>query len=69
MARSGSSRKLLGIALLAAGAGLAIWGLQKSEGLQSQLSTAFTGSPTDNVMVLYLGAVVCIAIGAFLMKN
>ncbi|MCG6891521.1 MAG: DUF3185 family protein [Gammaproteobacteria bacterium] len=69
MARSGSSKKLFGIALLAAGAGLAIWGLQKSEGLQSQLSTAFTGSPTDNVMVLYIGAVVCIAIGAFLMKN
>jgi TRAP-type C4-dicarboxylate transport system permease large subunit len=69
MARSGSSKKLLGIALLAAGAGLAIWGLQKSEGLQSQLSNAFTGSPADNVMVLYIGAVVCIAIGAFLIKK
>jgi hypothetical protein len=69
MARPGSSKKLLGIALLAAGAGLAIWGWQKSEGLQSQLSNAFTGSPTDNVMVLYIGAVVCIAIGAFLIKK
>jgi len=66
MAKSASPKKLLGIAMLAAGAGLAFWGLQKSEGLQSQLSSAITGSHTDNVMMLYVGAAVCLAMGAFL---
>jgi H+/gluconate symporter-like permease len=67
MAKSGSPNKLIGIALLATGAGLAFWGFQKAEGLQSQLSSAFTGSYTDNVMMLYIAAAVCLAIGAFLL--
>ena len=66
MATTGLPKKPLGIALLATGAGLALWGFQKSEGLQSQVSSAFTGSHTDNVMMLYIGAAVCCAIGAFL---
>jgi hypothetical protein len=66
MARSGPPKNLLGIALLAAGAGLAYWAFQKSEGLQSQVSSAITGSHTDNVMMLYIGAAACFAIGAFL---
>jgi hypothetical protein len=67
MAKSASPKKLLAIALLASGAGLAFWGFQKSEGFQSQVSSAFTGSHTDNVMMLYVGAAVCLAIGAFLL--
>jgi hypothetical protein len=67
MAKSASQKKLFGIAMLAIGAGLAFWGFQKSEGLQSQLSTAFTGSHTDNVMMMYIGASVSLAIGAFLL--
>jgi hypothetical protein len=67
MAKSASPKNLLAIALLAAGAGLAFWGFQKSEGFQSQVSSAFTGSHTDNVMMLYVGAAVCLAIGAFLL--
>lgn len=58
--------KLLGIVLLVAGAGLAFWGFQKSEGLQSQLSSAFTGSHSDNVMMLYIGAGACIVVGIIL---
>jgi len=58
--------KLLGIVLLVAGAGLAFWGFQKSEGLQSQFSSALTGSHSDNVMILYIGAGVCIIVGAIL---
>jgi hypothetical protein len=67
MAKSASPKKPLGFAMFAAGAGLAFWGFQKSEGLQSQLSSAFTGSHTDNVMMLYVGAAVCLAVGAFLL--
>jgi len=47
-------------------AGLAFWGFQKSEGLQSQLSSTFTGSHSDNVMMLYIGAGVCVVVGVLL---
>ena len=65
-AKQSSPTKLLGIALLIAGGGLGVWGFQKSEGLESQLSSAFTGSHTDNVMMLYIGAGICIVVGAIL---
>ena len=67
MAKSASPKKPIGIAMLVAGAGLAIWGFQKSEGFQSQLSSAFSGSHTDNVMLAYIGAAVCLGLGAFLL--
>lgn len=67
MAKSASPKKPIGIALLVAGAGLAIWGFQKSEGFQSQLSSTFTGSHTDNVMLLYIAAAVCLGLGVFLL--
>ena len=67
MATTGLPKKPLGIALLATGAGLAFWGFQKSEGLQSRVSSVLTGSQTDNVMMLYIGAAVCGALGAYLL--
>jgi hypothetical protein len=67
MANSGLPKNLLGIVFLVAGAGLGFWGYQKSEGLESQLSSALTGSHTDNVMMLYIGGAVCLAIGVFLL--
>jgi hypothetical protein len=63
---SQSTRKLASIILIVAGAGLAIWGYQESGGLGSQLSNTFTGSPADNVMLLYIGGAVCFAAGIFL---
>jgi hypothetical protein len=70
MATSSLATKTLALALLAAGAGLAFWGFQKSEGLQSQVSSVLTGSHTDNVMMLYIGAAVCAVLGVFLLfKN
>jgi hypothetical protein len=70
MASSGLATKTLALAFLAAAAGLAFWGFQKSEGLQSQVSSVLTGSHTDNVMMLYIGAAVCAVLGVFLLfKN
>jgi hypothetical protein len=70
MATTGLPKKPLGIALLATGVGLAFWGFQKSEGMQSQVSSVLTGSHTDNVMMLYIGAAVCAVLGIFLLfKN
>jgi len=57
---------LISTVLIVLGAGLAVWGYQKSGGFSSQLSNAFTGSPSDNVMMLYIAGAVCIAAGLFL---
>ena len=66
MANSAFPKKLVGIALIVVGAGLVFWGSQKSEGLQSQLSSAITGAQPDNVMMMYIAGAVCLAVGAFL---
>jgi len=66
MAQSSFPKKPAGIALIVIGAGLAFWGTQKSAGLESQLSSAITGSSSDNVMILYIVGAVCAAVGAYL---
>ena len=66
MARSSLPKKTAGVALIVIGAGLAFWGTQKAEGLESQLSSAITGSHSDNVMILYIASAVCAAVGAYL---
>ena len=64
---SKSTIKPFAIALLVGGAGLAFWGYQKSGGFQSQLSSAFTGSHSDNVMMLYIAGAACAIAGLFLL--
>ena len=63
---SKSSMKTASIALSVLGAGLVIWGYQKSGGLDSKLSSALTGSHTDNVMMLYISGAACLAVGIYL---
>lgn len=53
-------------ALIVIGAGLVIWGYQKSGGFGSQLSSAFTGSHSDNVMMLYISGAACLIVGIYL---
>jgi TRAP-type C4-dicarboxylate transport system permease large subunit len=61
-----TTKNIISIVLIAIGAGLVIWGYNKSEGIGSQLSNALTGSHSDNVMMLYIGGAACIAVGVFL---
>ena len=58
--------KLVGIVLLIIGLGLAYWGYQASESLGSQLSETVTGSPTDKVMMFYIGGAVSFVLGLVL---
>jgi len=58
--------KLVGIVLLIIGLGLAYWGYQASESLGSQLSETMTGSPTDKVMMFYIGGAVSFVLGLVL---
>jgi TRAP-type C4-dicarboxylate transport system permease large subunit len=65
-----SIKNIISIVLITIGAGLAIWGYKKSEGLASQLSSALTGSHSNDVMMLYISGAACIAVGFFLLfKN
>ena len=63
---SKSSLKAAGIALIAVGAGLAFWGYEKSGGFESRVSNLVSGSPSDNVMILYIAGAACVAAGLFL---
>lgn len=65
--KSAFPSRIIAVACLVAGAGLVFWGFQKSEGLNSQVSDLVTGSPSDNVMMLYIGGAICLAIGAALL--
>lgn len=61
-------KRIAGIALIVAGAGLAYWGYTESQTIGAQLNEAISGSPGDNVMMKYIGGAVAIAVGAFLSK-
>ncbi|MGD8925501.1 MAG: DUF3185 family protein [Thioalkalispiraceae bacterium] len=61
-----STIKILGIALVVIGVGLAFWGYQQSGGVGSQLSETITGSPTDKVMTLYIAGAASFVVGVFL---
>ena len=63
---STSTMKLIGIALLIVGIGLAFWGYQQSGSVGSQITHTVTGSYTDKVMTLYIGGAACFVVGLFL---
>lgn len=62
-----STLRIIGIALVVLGLGLAYWGYQTSGSVSSQLSQAVTGSATDKVMTLYIGGAVSLVAGLFLL--
>lgn len=55
----------IGIILLAVGVGLLIWGYNISESFSGKLSSAFSGSPGDKAMMLYIAGGICSALGLF----
>ena len=56
-------RKVLSIALIAAGVVLLVYGINASESIGSDVSRMFTGSPTDESVWMVLGGVVAIVLG------
>ncbi|MDH5445198.1 MAG: DUF3185 family protein [Gammaproteobacteria bacterium] len=52
-----------GIALLAVGGLLILWGYNESQSLGSQLNRVFSGNPTENTLYYYIGGGVCIVLG------
>jgi hypothetical protein len=60
-------KKILGLAFLVVGIGLAIWAYQMSGSIGSQIKEVFSGAPTDKVMMMYIGSAVSAVIGLFLL--
>jgi hypothetical protein len=62
--------KVIGIALLVTGLGLALWGYQLSDSVGSQITQAVTGSEPEKVMTLYITGAVSFVVGLYLfIKN
>ncbi|MCK9337222.1 MAG: DUF3185 family protein [Arcobacteraceae bacterium] len=59
--------RIIGIALVILGVGLAIWGYQQSGSVGSQVTQAVTGSDTDQVMMFYIGGAISFFVGLFLL--
>jgi hypothetical protein len=68
MAKSSNPlKKIIGLAFLVVGIGLAIWAYQMSGSIGSQIKEVFSGAPTDKVMMMYIGSAVSAVIGLFLL--
>ena len=62
-----TTSKILGVALLVCGAGLAYWGYDMSGGLESKINQVFTGADTNGVMLCYIGGAAGFFAGLFLL--
>ena len=58
---------MIGLALLVIAIGLAVWAYQMSGSIGSQIKEAFSGAPTDKVMMMYIGSAVSGVLGLFLL--
>jgi hypothetical protein len=63
-----STNRIAGFALIVVGLFVGYTGYEMSQSVGNQLNEAFSGSPTDSVMIRYLAAVVCVGGGAYLAK-
>ena len=61
-----SAAKIIGFALLVAGAGLAYWGYHLSDSVGARITQAVTGSATNEVMKFYLGGAASFVVGLYL---
>ena len=58
--------KAIGLALLAVGIALTIWGINATDSFSSDVSRFFSGKPTDKAMWLLLGGIFSLVVGAVL---
>ena len=58
--------RIIGIALIVLGVGLAFMGYQESQSVVSEVSEAVTGTGTDRSMTLIIGGIVSLVVGLVL---
>ena len=61
-----SKSKIISIALMVIGIGLAFWGYQMSGSVGSKITQTITGAFTDKVMILYIAGAVSFIVGLYL---
>lgn len=61
--------RVIGLVLLVAGIGLAIWGYQMSESIGSKITHTFTGSYSDDVMIRFIAGGVGCVVGLYLLAK
>jgi hypothetical protein len=61
-------KKIGGVILVVVGIGIAFTGYQMSGSVGNQIGSAFSGSPSDNVMLRYLAGAASVGVGVFLAK-
>jgi len=66
---SGTIIKIVGIALVVLGIGLAVWGYQLSDSVGSQITQAVTGAHTDKVMTFYIVGAISFFVGIYLSRK
>ena len=66
---SGTTMKIISIALVVLGIGLAIQGYQLSGSVGSQITQVVTGSDTDKVMTFYIAGAGSFVIGIYLLAK
>ena len=66
---SKSNKKLIGLVLLVVGVVLILWGVQMYGSFGSEVSRAFSGSPTDKTIGTFIVGVVSLVVGLILYKK
>jgi hypothetical protein len=60
---------ILGVVLIVAGIGLALWGYQVSGEMNARLTNTITGSLPDAVIWRYSAGIVSFLVGAYLLRK
>ncbi|MDN4503806.1 DUF3185 family protein [Alteromonadaceae bacterium BrNp21-10] len=58
--------KIISLALIVLGIGLAYWGYDIASSVQSEVTSTIIGSESDKVMQLYIGGAVSLVVGIYL---
>jgi drug/metabolite transporter (DMT)-like permease len=61
------NKKIIGIVLLVAGVAAIVWGYNQSQTVGGQITEAFSGSPSDEILIYYIGGAVAALIGIFIL--
>lgn len=62
------NKTIAGAILVLLGCGIAYTGYEMSGSIANQVGEAFSGSPSDSVMLRYVIGAVCVAVGALIAR-
>lgn len=62
-------RHVAGIVLAVVGVALLVWGYQDSQSIGNEITSAVSGSPTDDVIYRYIGGAAALAVGLYMLLS